>query len=412
MSASRFIASRLASSGDGSDRQSRISNIIACVSVCLSFVVMIVAVAVLGGFKSEIRSKATGFIGSVQLVAPGTSPMNELSPIPSDLSYIESIRDLDNVTSVDAVAYRSGIIQNGETIDGVFFKGVDSLYNLSFFESTLSEGQLPDYHGRISSDVILSSTTAKRMGLSADDEFVAYFIGDKVNVRKFRIAGVFDAQLENVDAIAVADIRQVQRLNGWDPDEVSSVEIGLEPGADIERARYSIEEIEFLEGTEDDMPLFVTSVKKVYGYLFDWLALLDMNVAMILVLMIIVAAFNMISAVLIILFEKISMIGLLKSMGMTDKSVWRVFFLRSSKIVGKGMIIGNFIGITLCLVQKWFRVITLDPASYFVKYVPIELKLGQIVLLDIIAAALIMALVSISSLFISRISPDKTMKME
>lgn len=410
MSAGRFIASRM-SSDDGS--LSRTSNTIAWVSVCLSIAVMIIAVAVVDGFKSRIREKVTGFMGSVMLVMPGQSPMNEHYPFSDSLSYRSMLDELDGVESVSGVAYRSGLIKTDEQIDGLCFKGVDSLYDFSFFSSSLVEGSLPDYTGRISNDILISSTTAQKLGFSVGDQAVVYFIGDDVKLRKLTVCGLYDAQLEEIDSrMAVADIRQVRRLNGWSGNEVSTVEIRIAPDTDIDRMADAVQEIEFLYADAEDEPLFVTSTKKLYGHLFDWLALLDLNVLMILALMVVVAGFNMISAILIILFEKISAIGLLKSLGMTSKEVSHVFLLRAWKIVWKGLLWGNAVGLGLCLIQKYTGIIRLDPASYFVNCVPIALSPLKIIILNVAAAGLIMAIVSISSRFISKVSPDRTMRVE
>ena len=212
--------------------------------------------------------------------------------------------------------------------------------------------------------------------------------------------------------MAVADRRQIQRLNGWASDEVSSIEIRTGDGTSVERMSELVEETVFSSMQEDDRALFVTNVKKMYGHLFDWLSLLDFNVLMILALMVAVAGFNMISALLIILFEKISTIGLLKALGMTSRQVSRVFLLRAGALVGKGMLWGNVIGIALCLIQKYTRVFKLDPANYFVSAVPIRLQAGNIILLNVVAALLMMAIISLSARFVSRVSPDRTMRVE
>lgn len=410
MRAERFIAAKLS---DGDGRLSRTSNTIAWVSVGLSVAIMIIAIAVVAGFKSEIRARATGFMGSVMLVQPGQSPINELYPFSENLSYREKLASTPGVTGVSGVAWRSGLIKTDENIDGLYFKGVDSLYDFSFFTSCLVEGNLPDYHGRISNDVLLSRTTASKLGFHVGDDVVVYFIGDEVKVRKFRLCGLYDAGLEEIDTkMAVADRRHVQRLNGWASDEVSSIEIRIDGNTSIEAMNDRVEEVLFTLMQEDDRALFVTNVKKLYGHLFDWLSLLDFNVLMILLLMVAVAGFNMISAILIILFEKISTIGLFKALGMTSREVSRVFLLRAGALVGKGMLWGNILGIGLCLIQKYTRIIKLDPVNYFVSAVPIRLSFGEILLLNLVAAFLIMAIISLSSRFISRISPDRTMRVE
>ncbi|MCR5745595.1 MAG: ABC transporter permease [Bacteroidales bacterium] len=398
---------------DGDGRLSRTSNTIAWVSVGLSVAIMIIAIAVVAGFKSEIRARATGFMGSVMLVQPGQSPINELYPFSENLSYREKLASTPGVTGVSGVAWRSGLIKTDENIDGLYFKGVDSLYDFSFFTSCLVEGNLPDYHGRISNDLLLSRTTASKLGFHVGDDVVVYFIGDEVKVRKFRLCGLYDAGLEEIDTkMAVVDRRHVQRLNGWASDEVSSIEIRIDGNTSIEAMNNRVEEVLFTSMQEDDRALFVTNVKKLYGHLFDWLSLLDFNVLMILLLMVAVAGFNMISAILIILFEKISTIGLFKALGMTSREVSRVFLLRAGALVGKGMLWGNILGIGLCLIQKYTRIIKLDPVNYFVSAVPIRLSIGEILLLNLVAAFLIMAIISLSSRFISRISPDRTMRVE
>ena len=410
MSAGRFIASKLAE-GDGS--LSRTSNTIAWISVCLSLVIMIVAIAVVAGFKAEIRDRATGFMGSVMLVQPGQSPINELYPFSEQLSYREKLSATPGVRSVSGVAWRSGLIKTAENIEGLYFKGVDSLYDFSFFANCLVDGQLPDYHGRISNDILLSRTTASKLGFQVDDDVVVYYIGDEVKVRKFRLCGIYDAQLEEIDTkMAVADRRQVQRRNGWKSDEVSSIEIRIDPAAGIETMNDRVEDVVFRSMQEDDRALFVTNVKKLYGHLFDWLSLLDLNVLMILLLMVVVAGFNMLSALLIILFEQISTIGLLKALGMTSREVGKVFLLRAGNLVGKGMLWGNVIGIGLCLIQKFTHLVKLDPANYFVSFVPIRLHAGQLILLNVAAAVILMLLISLSTRFIARVSPDRTMRVE
>lgn len=410
MSASRFIASRLAG---GDNRLSRTSNTIAWVSVCLSIAVMIIAVAVVAGFKSEIRGRVAGFMGSLMLVQPGQSPINEHYPFSENLSYADPIRNVPGVTSVSGVAWRSGLIKTEDNIDGLYFKGVDSLYDFSFFEGCLVAGSIPSYTGRISNDVMLSRTTAEKLGFSVGDDVTVYFVGDEMKVRRFKLCGIYDAGFEEIDTrMAVADRRQVQRLNGWDSDQVSSLEIRTKRDADLDRIGREVDELVIEQALEDDTVLFTLDIRKLYGHLFDWLNLLDLNVLMILVLMVLVAGFNMISAILIILFEQISTIGLLKSLGMTSREVSHVFMLRAGGIVGKGLLWGNVLGIGICLLQQFTHLMKLDPANYFVSFVPIRLNIVSLVLLNVIAAILILAIVSLSSRFISRVSPDRTMRVE
>ena len=414
MGASRFIARRLSlrsDPGQHDDRLLRTSHRIAWISVSLSIAVMVVAVAVVGGFKAEIRSRATGFMGSVVLCPPGQGPLNEQYPFTEALSYRDSLCAIPGVTAVNPIAYRSGLIRHDGEIAGVWFKGVDSLYDFSFFADVLAEGQLPDYGGRISNQVMLSVPMAAQLGLSVGDTLTAYFVKDDLKARNFVLCGLFEAQIEEIDqGFALTDIRHVRRLNGWKAGEVSTIEVRTGSHTDPDRMQQRVEEVALAASGDEDPALFFHSVKRIYPHLFDWLSLLDLNVVMILVLMMAVAGFNMISSLLILLFRKIRMIGVLKALGMGDGPLTRIFLLRSARVVGKGLLWGNLFALSLCLLQKYGHVIKLDPANYFVRYVPIELDWGALLLLNVVSAAAILLILSLSAIFVARVSPSKTMR--
>ncbi|MBQ7254264.1 MAG: ABC transporter permease [Bacteroidales bacterium] len=414
MNVFRFIGHKIRS-GAGqesrNDRMGSVSSTIGLVSVALSIMVITIAICVVLGFRSEIRSKTSAFMGSLALVAPGQTPMNDRYPFTDSISFLNQLESVPGVDRLQRVAYCSGMLKTSDNIFGVHFKGVDSLYNFSFFSENLTGGEIPSFNGRISSSILMAERLARQMGFGPGDEVTAYFIGDEVKVRKFTIAGLFDAQLENLDnSMIICDIRQVQRINGWDSHDISSVEVILADSADIGQKHNQISNIVYEESSEDDPALFVTSVKQLFPNLFDWLNLLDFNVVAILLLMIVVAGFNMISALLIILFRNISSIGLLKAMGMTSAGVGKVFRYIALNIVGKGLLIGTAASLALCAVQKYFKVISLDPENYFVKYVPIEFDFGYILLVNVLALVLIMLILSLTSRFIANVSPDKTMR--
>ena len=402
MGLKRFIASRLSRRGNG----------IALVSVALSVAVMIVAVAVTSGFRNEIRAKATGFMGSVVLVPPGQTPFNESYPFDGQLSYIDELRAIPGVESVSGVGYRSGIIKAGDEIHGLYFKGVDSLFDFNFFRSSLVSGDLPNLSGRVSSDILISKRLADKLHFAQGDRLTAYFVGEEVRARNFTVCGIYDVRLEEMDeTFAVIDLRQIRRVSGWNPDDVSCVEIRITPETDIDKALYAVEEVEMFHGNNEN-GLFALSVKQIFSNLFDWLSLLDLNVVMVLVLMMLVAGFNMISALLIILFRKIPMIGTLKSLGMTGSQVTRTFLLRASSIVLRGMLWGDVLALVLCFIQDKWHVIKLDPESYFVSYAPVHIEWLSVILVNAISFAIIMLLLSVTSRFISRVDPARTMRAE
>ncbi len=414
MGVSFFIASRLRRGADRSDRRlSSISNTIAWVSVAVSVAVMLIAMAVLGGFKKEIRYKVTGFSGSIQITGAGSDYTTETDPIPSSFPCMDSLRGLECVKSLQAVSFRTGLVKTGDEIHGMLFKGVDSTYNLSFFESALVDGSVPDYHGRISNDILISRRVASLLGYGVGDELMAYYIGADVKMRKFTVCGIYDIQLEDIDrTLAIIDARHVNRLNGWKAGEVSSLEVALRNGFTEDEAYTRIYDVMASRSDASSPRLIPIPVSSRYRNLFDWLNLLDFNVAAVLLLMMLVAGFNMISALLIILFEKISMIGLLKAMGMTVWGVCRVFLCRALHILARGVACGTAVALAFCLLQDRTRFLKLDPANYFVDFVPIRVSLRDVLLVDFGSVAVMLLLLTLTSIFIAGVNPARTMKVE
>lgn len=390
------------------------SSLVAGVSVAVSIIVMLLAIAISDGFKREIRDKAIGFSGGIVLNSPGVETTTYQFPVKSDLSYINDIINIPGVISVQSYACRSGIIKNGEEIQGILLKGVDSKYNWNFFKNTLVGGKLPDYSDSASAkEIMLSSRLAKMMAIKVGDPVQVYFVGDIVKARKFTLVGIYDAQLEEIDkTFVIANISEIQSLNGWSGNEVSGIEVISSDPDKLEETSETIENIILNKGVESDPSISVVTTMDQYPHLFDWLLLLDFNVLVVLIIMITVAGANMISGLLIILFEKISMIGLLKSLGMRDSSIHRIFLYRAMMIISRGMLAGNLIAFILLLLQQRFKIIGLDPENYFVKYVPVHIDWYKMVTVNITAFLLIILLLYIPSRFISNISPDKSLRIK
>lgn len=412
MNLNLFLANKIGSKADSTGRLSRTGTTISVVSVALSIAVIIIAVAVSNGFRSEIGNKARGFAGDVVLAEPGLDIVSESGPVTAELSYREKLEELPFVDRVSTVAYKQGILKTGEEIGGVLLKGVDSTYNMKFYEESLREGKLPQFTGKsISNEIIMSGRLADMLQYKVGDKVTAYFVGEQVRVRSFTITGIFDAQLEQLDKyLAIGDIRHISRLNGWG-NSVSGYELFLKKEAG-EDEMAAIENVIYENQTEADTPLLPTSLQEKYYVLYDWLHLLDLNVFIILALMIAVAGFNMVSGLLIMLFERISQIGLLKSMGMTNRAVAEIFLTKSAVVVLEGMLWGNAIAVVICLVQKYFGVITLNPDNYFVSSVPIEFSPLWILGMNFIAFAAIMLIMLLPCHFISRIDPAATMRVK
>ena len=372
------------------------------VSIAVSYLIMIIAVAVSSGFREEIRDGISDLAGDVQLMPANMNYISDSSPISSDLGYIGDMESLPEVRKIVPAIYRAGIVKKGENIHGVLFKGVP---------------RDPATADTVKLGVRIPSRLCDLVGIGVGDKMLSYFIGENVKVRNFVVTGTYDGIMDGTDNIVVlADIEDIRRLNGWAPDEVSTLEIGLAPAfrntpgmmAATDRIGMMILE----ESSPDDDPMVATSVISRYPQIFDWLDLIDFNVLFILVLMTIVAGFNMISGLLIMLFRNISTIGTLKSLGMTDRSIAKVFLKVASVIVLKGMAVGNAVALLICGVQNWTHVLKLNPENYFVPFVPVHLNIPMIVTADVLSFLGIMLLLLIPCLFISRVDPAQTVRAQ
>ena len=396
MDVSLFIASRL---------RFKEKVVLSCITV--SFLIVIIAVAVSSGFRTEIRNGVSRVTGDVQLALPRLNYLEESSPVNASPTYIDKVLDVDGVESVQPVVYRAGIVKDDSDIFGVMVKGVTDA-------SAEAAGiVLPD---SVKLGVSIPSAFAELSGLSVGDRMLAYFIGDRVKVRQFNVAAIYESLVETDGRYLVyADIEDMRRLNGWDDGQASMLEVMLKDGYRDEQTIEAVsDQIGFVMkayATEDDDVLVSMSSVSRFPQLFDWLGLIDFNVFFILLLMTIVAGFNMISGLLIMLFENISTIGLLKSLGMTDRSIAKVFLASSAVLVLKGMVLGNALAFLFCFIQDKTHILRLDPENYFVSFVPVHIDFGTVFLADAAVFAAIMLLLLIPSLFISRVDPAETVRV-
>ena len=383
MDASFFIAGRLRFKGN-----------IAMICIAVSFLVMIIAVSVSSGFRHAIRSGLSDISGDIRITPPTLSVLDESLPIEADAAYRPYIEEVEGVSEIRPVVYKAGIVKSGDNIQGVLFKGMEN-------DDTVSLA------------VSVPKRLAEIAGLQTGDRMLTYFVGESVKARQFTVTSVYDALVEADDKLVVyADISDLQRVNGWNASEVSCLEILLEDDmrneSDIESANDRIGTLINAYSSDDEESVIASSSVSSYPQLFDWLSLIDFNVLLILILMTIVAGFNMISGLLIMLFENISTIGLLKSLGMTDRAISKVFLSSSAILVAKGMLAGNALAILFCIIQDTTKVLRLNPENYFVSFVPVKLDFGMILTADILAFVLIMLLLLIPCLFISKVDPAVT----
>ena len=392
MDVSFFIAERL-----------RFKGKIAVVSIAISFLVMIIAVSVSSGFRHEVRSGLSSLSGDIRLMPHDMNVLDENAPIERNPSYLSYIEQVEGVESINPTVYRAGIVKNGENIHGVLFKGVD--------------GGVKEAPDSMTLAVSIPSRLAEISGLKEGDRMLAYFVGEKVKARQFNVAAVHQTIVQADDKLVVyADMADLQRINGWEEDQVSALEVLLEPGykneGRIQQAGDIIGTLTNVYSSDDEASVIAVSAVSNYPQLFDWLNLIDFNVLFILVLMTIVAGFNMISGLLIMLFENISTIGLLKSLGMTDRAISKVFLSSSAVLVLKGMAAGNALALLFCFVQGKTHLLRLNPENYFVSFVPVNPDLGMILCADIISFVVIMLLLLIPCIFISKVDPAETVRVK
>ena len=367
------------------------------VSIAISFLVMILAVSISAGYRKEIREGISSFSGDIMLCPVGQSYLNSDQPISVTPSYMQQMMDVQGVQTISPVIYRAGIVKSGSEINGVVFKGVRCA------------GE--------SLQASIPSGLASKMSLKEGDAMLTYFVGENVKARRFTVASVYDNPLDIEEALIVyVPLEDMQRLNDWEEDQASALEVTLgsayKSTLAMEDKAAELGNIAVLQAQDDEPNMMATSIVSQYPQLFDWLDLIDFNVFFILLLMAIVAGFNMISGLLILLFRNISTIGTLKALGMTDKGIGKVFLRVSSNLVLKGMLIGNALALIFCLVQGRTHFIKLNPENYFVGFVPVAVDIPMILVADLAAYLVIMLLLLLPSLFISKVDPAQTMRTQ
>ena len=399
----------------------RITSTIVTGSVALSIAVIIIALSIVSGFRQEIRERTTGFVGEVIISPFGTDYMNDAYPLSLTLSYLPMISDLNNVSHIQSFAFIHGLIQVEDAIQGVVIKGVGKEFDPAFFNATLSVGRFPQCNDTVPSmELLVSKRMSDALSLEISQtgdlsqKIVIWFIDEsgRARPRSFTICGMHNATLEEMDrTLAIGDIRVVQQLNGWTPVQVGGIEVLLHHPGSMEQTAREIEELAARYGDGDDDSLSVKTAKDLFANLFDWLKLVDMNLLIVLILMIAVAGVNMVSGLLIMLFDKTSMIGLLKSLGMKNREIRLAFIFRMGKLILWGMFIGNVIALTLCMLQKQFTLISLDQSNYAVSSVPISINAWGVCLMNMVSFLLIMGLMVLASMMVMRISPERALRV-
>lgn len=408
MKAASFIASKIFSLS----REKLSSTVmrLAILSVSLGIAVMMVALAVVIGFKHEVRNKVVGFVAPLQITAINQNESFEETPFILDTVLVNLLESIDEVAHYQVVGNKAGMVKTDDEIQGIVMRGVGCDYDWSYLNDNLLEGRIPSFDSENrSNDVLVSKIIADKLKLVVGDPLRVWFVDKdmKTRGRRFEIVGIFETGLNEFDERYVfCDINQIRKLNGWAPDEIGVVEVWLAPDADIDEVNNH--KIYF------NLPVSLTSYTAMqsYPYIFDWLDLLDANVVIIIALILIVSGISIISMLLIIILERTSTIGLLKALGADNSLIRKIFLYRSAKLLLIGLGIGDVFGLLVCFLQKHFAIISLNPADYYLSSVPIELGLGTFVFLNVGTVILWFAMLFIPTILINKIVPSKSIRFE
>jgi lipoprotein-releasing system permease protein len=410
-----FIAQRLIKGRRDETSFSRPINVIAIIGIAMGLAVMILAVAILTGFKQQIREKVVGFGSHIQILNLDSNISFETTPISDTQKFLPVIKKIPGIKHIQVFATKAGIIRTDEDIQGVVLKGIGSDFDWSYFKGNMVEGSAFAVSDTVlpSNNVIISKKIANMLRLKKGDSFTMLFIQDPPRMRKFTISGIYETSLEEFDKMYVfCDIGHIKRLNGWKEDQVSGFEIFINDFDKLDEMTSEVRDAIGYKITEDDAKFRVTNIRNRYPQIFDWLNFQDVNVIVIIFLMLIVAGFNMISSLLILILEKTNMIGVLKSLGAEDKTIRRMFLYQAAYLIGKGLFWGNFIGIGIAYLQLKTGIITLDASSYYIKTVPVNLELIHILILNAGTMAVIISMLIVPSQLITRITPVKAIRYD
>lgn len=411
-----FIARRIFSNNESKRKISKPAIRIATAGVAIGLAVMIVSVCVVIGFKHTIRDKVVGFGSHITVANYMAIQSGEPYPICIDDNIMESLRKTEGITHVQRYAMKQGILKTDDNFLGVVFKGVGPDFDSTFISRNMTEGELPRFSDSTRTNkIVISQMIANKMKLKAGDRVFAYFVGmnDDIRTRRFTIAGIYETHLKRFDeSMCFTDFYTAQKLNGWEEDQASGAELTADNFDRLDNIAAGIENMIDHQIDHYGHTYMSTTITKTYPQIFAWLNLLDLNVWIILALMLAVAGFTMISGLLIIILERTNMIGILKAIGTRNKTIRHTFMWFAVFIIGKGLIIGNLVGLAICYLQKATGLIKLDATNYYVDTVPVEINLPIILLLNLGTLIVCVFILIAPSYLISHIHPAKSMRYE
>ena len=425
-----FIANRFNREERDNKSMSRPAVRIAIIGITLGLAVMLISIAVIIGFKSEVRNQIIGFGSHIQVMSYNNYNSLQTEPVNLTPQLDSLLKTTPNVSDIQHIATQPGIIHTEEAFQGILLKGVDSTYNWEFFSQNLIEGTTeilsPCLRGTSGAEGVnnsslltpnsslISSSIARTMNLTVGDSYTVYFASNSgLRARKFTVSGIYQTTFADYDKLyIITDINHIQRLNRWEENQFSSLEILVDDYSRLNQTAADLFNKIILYSHNTDILYRVETIETLTPQIFDWLDMLDMNAIVIIILMLAVSGFCVISGLLILILERSATIGLLKSLGANNWTIRKIFLTQSAYLISRGMIWGNIIGLSIIAIQYFTHAIPLDPASYYVDHVPVQLSLSAWLLINIgLAAASILMLVG-PSYFVTRISPAEAMRKE
>jgi lipoprotein-releasing system permease protein len=406
-----FIAKRLITAKDYKSSISAPIIKIAISAIAIGMIMMIVSVATGIGLQQKIREKIAAFNGHI-IISNYDNNQSEvtLTPISINQDFYPKFTSVQGINHVQAIASKAGIIRTENAFEGIIFKGVGKDYQWNNIKEYLISGKIPNVSQEINSEVMISQFLANRLNLKIGDAFNTFFIKENQNqlpnIRRFKITGIFNSGFQEFDATyIIGDIRHVQRINKWNPNEVGAFEVFV---SDFDNIQTKGEEVY----QQTSSTLDTKTIIEKYSYIFEWLQLFDFNIVVILVIMIVVATINMVVALLVLILERTQMIGILKALGANNWSVRKIFLYNAFYLIIKGLFWGNLIGISLLLIQQYFGIIKLNPENYYVNQAPVYFNIGYILLLNLLTIVVCALVLLIPSYIITKITPVKAIRYE
>ena len=406
-----FIAKRLISAKEYKSSVSAPIIKIAISAIAIGMIMMIVSVATGIGLQQKIREKVSAFNGHI-IISNYDNNQSEVTlvTISKKQDFYPKFTSVPELSHVQAIASKAGIIRTETAFEGIILKGVGADYQWNNIKEFIISGRLPDYSRGINQEVLISQFLANRLNLKVGDNFNTFFIKENQNqppnIRRFKITGIFNSGFQEFDATyIIGDIRHIQRINKWKPDQVGAFEVFVN---DFDKIKTVGEEVY----QQTASTLDTKTIIEKYSYIFEWLKLFDFNIIVILAVMILVATINMVVALLVLILERTQMIGILKALGASNWSVRKIFLYNAFYLIIRGLFWGNLIGISLLLIQRYFGVIQLNPENYYVNQAPVYLNWGYILLLNLLTVTVCFMVLLIPSYIITKISPVKAIRFD